>query len=82
MTMKSNLVKILCLVAALAGASAALADWRVSKHPLGPGYLVQHFPGDPAQVVNTTYKTKRAANRAARVLNNAEDLAERDGDGK
>ncbi len=56
--------------------STALAEWTVKEHPLAKGYRVVHDSGDPGLVNNTTYKTKKAAEKAAKTLNAAEKDSE------
>lgn len=68
----SKLHFMVALVVTLFASSTALAEWSVSKHPMGSGYLVTHDSGSPGLVNNTTYKTERAAKKAAKALNKAE----------
>ena len=55
--------------------NTALAEWSVTKNPMGPGYRVVHDSNSPGLVNNTNYKTKRGAKKAAKALNEAEQAS-------
>jgi len=62
------------LFATLLLAASAFAEWTYEKHPMGPGYVIKHSDG---QVLNTTYKSEKAAKKATKALNDAEKKADR-----
>ena len=78
--MRTKLLTLAAFTIALGTSGVASATWSVEKSPFGDGYVVRHDSGSSDLVVNTRYKSKKAADKAAKTLNKAEDRAESDED--